>query len=132
MAGHKEVISETGKQMLMQVRAICEGYPEVIEHVDGFGHTSFRVKDKPFVIMGENEKGTILNIKTYPETQEILIQEERFFRPAYIGQHGWTGIYHSSELNWKEISALIDEAYRRTAPKRLIKILEPDMRQERE
>ncbi|WP_328087748.1 MmcQ/YjbR family DNA-binding protein [Fictibacillus sp. B-59209] len=124
MASHKEIVSETGKQMLQQVRGICIGFPEVKEHVDGFGHTSFRVKDKPFVIMGENEQGTSLAIKTLPETQEILLQEERFFRPAYIGQHGWTSIYHSGGVNWKEIHSLILEAYQRTAPKRLVKLLE--------
>ncbi|SFD39427.1 Predicted DNA-binding protein, MmcQ/YjbR family [Bacillus sp. OV194] len=124
MASHKEIVSETGKQMLQQVRGICIGFPEVTEHVDGFGHTSFRVKDKPFVIMGENEQGTSLAIKTLPETQEILLQEERFFRPAYIGQHGWTSIYHSGGMNWKEIHSLILEAYQRTAPKRLVKLLE--------
>ncbi|MDN4071922.1 MULTISPECIES: MmcQ/YjbR family DNA-binding protein [Fictibacillus] len=109
--------------MLQQVREICKGFPEVTEQIDGFGHTSFRVKDKPFVIMGENEQGTSLAMKTLPETQEILLQDERFFRPAYIGQHGWTSIYTSDRLNWNEIQSLILEAYCRTAPKRLVKML---------
>ncbi|MDN4526044.1 MmcQ/YjbR family DNA-binding protein [Fictibacillus fluitans] len=123
MSVHKKVVSESGLRMLKNVREICIVLPETLEHIDGFGHTSFRVRDKPFVIMGENEQGTSLAIKTLHETQEILLQEERFFRPAYIGQHGWTAIYHSEEFNWSEMKSLIFEAYCRTAPKRLINMV---------
>ncbi|KSU83031.1 Predicted DNA-binding protein, MmcQ/YjbR family [Fictibacillus enclensis] len=126
MSVHKKVQSESGLRMLENVREICTLFPETVEHIDGFGHTSFRVREKPFIIMGENEHGTSLAIKTLPETQEILLQEERFFRPAYIGHHGWTSIYNSEEINWEEIRGLIYEAYCRTAPKRLIKMIQED------
>lgn len=50
------------------IRSLCVTYPEVHEHIDGFEHTSFRVKDKPFVIIGE-ENNLSLSIKSYWSSQ---------------------------------------------------------------
>jgi predicted DNA-binding protein (MmcQ/YjbR family) len=115
--------SSSGVEFLERVREICMQYPEVTESVDKFGHTSFRVKDKPFVMMGENEsneEATSLSIKTLPTTQEILLQQEGYYKTPYIGQHGWTS-FRTRTLNWSEIEAMILEGYVRTAPKRLSK-----------
>lgn len=107
------------------VRRICEPFPEVTEAVDGFGHTSFRVKDKPFVMMGEGAAaGPGMSIKTDPFTQEELIAEGRFTRTPYIGQHGWVSIHEIEEGDWPEIEELIGDGYRRVAPARLVRRLD--------
>lgn len=105
------------------VRKICMRLPEVAEQVDSFGHISFRVKDKPFVMMGEKESGYSLSIKTLPTTQEILLQQDRFSKTPYIGQHGWVSLSQTEPIDWNEIEELIIEGYLRSAPKRLAKLV---------
>jgi hypothetical protein len=73
---HKQLQSQKSKEILSKVREIANGFPETVEQIDKFGHTSFRVKDKPFVILGENEEGILsIAMKTSKETQEFLLQE---------------------------------------------------------
>ncbi|WP_282173301.1 MmcQ/YjbR family DNA-binding protein [Cytobacillus firmus] len=122
---HKQLKSQKSIEILTKVREISIGFPEAAEHIDKFGHTSFRIKDKPFVILGENEEGIpSIAMKTSKETQEFLLQEgSRFFKTPYIGQHGWTSIQGDHALEWAEVEGLIKEAYLRTAPKSILKSL---------
>jgi predicted DNA-binding protein (MmcQ/YjbR family) len=73
------------------------------------------------VISGESEKGFSLSFKSDRETQEILLQKEHFFKTPYIGRHGWVSIQNPGEEDWDELTDLIQEAYLRAAPKRLVK-----------
>ncbi|NMH68896.1 MmcQ/YjbR family DNA-binding protein [Bacillus sp. RO3] len=104
-------------KLVDDIRSLCTTYPEVHEHIDGFGHTSFRVKDKPFVIIGE-ENNVSLSIKTLPTTQEILLEQPGYTKAPYIGRHGWV-LVDVQEAGWKAIEALIQEGYLRVAPKKL-------------
>ncbi|WP_240794312.1 MmcQ/YjbR family DNA-binding protein [Bacillus sp. BHET2] len=97
-----------------EIRRFSLSYPEVHEHIDGFGHISFRVKDKPFVIIGET-----LSIKTLPATQEILLEQSGYIKAPYIGRHGWV-LVEIEEVGWQTIEGLIREGYLIVAPKRLI------------
>ncbi|WP_261129890.1 MmcQ/YjbR family DNA-binding protein [Bacillus sp. Marseille-Q3570] len=108
----------TYNELYETIKAISTRFPQVEEHVDGFGHTSFRVKDKPFVILGEDKEHPSLSIKTLKSTQELLIQQPGYRKSAYIGQHGWT-TFPLEELDWDEVADYILEAYYRTAPKKL-------------
>lgn len=120
MIHNKNINSIQGNELLSKVREIAIQFPEVTEAVDKFGHTSFRVKDKPFIMMGENEEGASLAIKTLKTTQQLLLEQpERFFKTRYIGQHGWTSLFTNQDLNWEEIEGYIKEAYLQTAPKKL-------------
>lgn len=107
-----------GIQMLEKVRNACNPLPEVEELIDGHGHTTFKVRGKSFIMMGEYS-GPTVTFKSDLENQEILVQQERFFRPAYIGHRGWVSIRNPQ--NWMEMSGLLREAYLRAAPKRLVK-----------
>jgi hypothetical protein len=62
--------------------------------------------------------------------QETLVHNdpERYFVPPYVGQHGWIGLWLDVEVEWELVSDLIEESYRMTAPKRLIKLLSPNNR----
>jgi predicted DNA-binding protein (MmcQ/YjbR family) len=122
MIHNKSINSTQGNELLSKVREIANQFPEVSEAVDKFGHTSFRVKDKPFIMMGENNEGASLAIKTLKTTQRLLLeQQERFFKTPYIGQHGWTSLFTNRELNWEELEGYIKEGYLQTAPKKLSK-----------
>ncbi|MCM3115799.1 MmcQ/YjbR family DNA-binding protein [Neobacillus sp. MER 74] len=103
------------------VRKICLALPEAVEHIDGFGHNTFKVNGKSFVISGENENGFGLSFKSDRETQELLLQKEHYYKTPYIGQHGWVSIQNPVEEHWDELTDLIQEAYLRAAPKRLVK-----------
>ena len=107
--------------MLENVRKICLALPEASENIDGFGHNTFKINEKSFVISGESEKGFSISFKSDRETQEILLQKEYFFKTPYIGQHGWVSIQNPIEENWDELTDLIQEAYLRAAPKRIVK-----------
>jgi predicted DNA-binding protein (MmcQ/YjbR family) len=107
--------------MLGNVRNICLALPEAVEHIDGFGHNTFKIKGKSFVISGENEKGFDLSFKSNRETQELLLQKEYFFKTPYIGRHGWVSIQNPDGEVWDELTDFIQEAYLRAAPKRLVK-----------
>lgn len=110
--------TEEGLRMLEHVRRIVEPLPEVHELIDGHGHTTFKVKDKSFIMMGES-RGPVIHFKSDLENQEMLIQQERFFKPPYIGHHGWVSIRDPED--WDEMGLLLKEAYLRAAPKRLVK-----------
>lgn len=107
--------------MLEDVRKICLALPEAVEIIDGFGHNTFKIYGKSFVISGESENGFSLSFKSDRETQEFLLQKEYFYKTPYIGQHGWVSIQNPDGDVWAELSDLIQEAYLRAAPKRLVK-----------
>ncbi|MGE7768172.1 MmcQ/YjbR family DNA-binding protein [Peribacillus sp. NPDC096540] len=107
--------------MLENVRYICLALPEAVELIDGFGHNTFKINGKSFVISGESEKGFSLSLKSNRETQELLLQKENFFKTPYIGHHGWVSIQNPNRGDWDELIDLIQEAYLRAAPKRLVK-----------
>ncbi|MGG3467782.1 MmcQ/YjbR family DNA-binding protein [Neobacillus pocheonensis] len=107
--------------MLENLRNICLTLSEAVEIIDGFGHKTFKVNGKSFVISGEGEKGFSLSFKSDRETQELLLQKEHFFKTPYIGHHGWVSIQNPNQEDWNELTDLIQEAYLRAAPKRLVK-----------
>jgi predicted DNA-binding protein (MmcQ/YjbR family) len=108
--------------ILTAVRAICSSLPEVVEEVDGFGHTVFRVKDKSFVrIGGDTERGYSLSFKANRETQEFLIQQQPYWKTPYIGQHGWVSTWANEPDCWSELGPLLVEGYCLAAPKNLVK-----------
>lgn len=115
---HKLITSKKGKDLLARTRETCMKLPEVEEKIDKFGHTSFRVKDKPFVMLGESDGEPSISIKTLKTTQEMLLQQEGYTKTPYIGQHGWTS-FNTDSLDWNEIEDYILEGYLRTAPKNL-------------
>ena len=112
------------QKILNQLRRICAQLPEVVEERDGFGHFSFRVGKRSFVIVGAGEDGRgSMSIKADLYTQDRLIRGGGYERTPYIGQHGWVSIEAGSEPDWTEIEELVVDGYRRAAPKRLVKLL---------
>ncbi|RKN82148.1 MmcQ/YjbR family DNA-binding protein [Paenibacillus ginsengarvi] len=117
----RQLKSPNSINMLQNVRRICAGLPEAEELVDGFGHSVFKVRGKSFVMMGEVDNGDAnLSFKSDRENQEILTRQEGFYRTPYIGQHGWVSIKNPQQ--WDELGDLLQEAYLRAAPKRLVRL----------
>ncbi len=61
--------------MLENVRKICFSLPEVVEHIDGFGHITLQIRGKSFVKLTERAG---LSFKSDRENQEFLLQKEQF------------------------------------------------------
>ena len=112
-------------EAIERLRAICLSLPEVEEKPFG-GHTApaFRVRDKLFVMTSED--GTTMNCKGAPGVQQALIagEPDKFFVPKYTGKNGWIGVRLDVDHDWDEVAELVEEAWRRTAPKRVVAQLE--------
>lgn len=109
--------------MVERLAAVAAGLPEVVETRDGFGHTVFRVGKRSIAFVGVNDGRVWLSLNVDRETQRFLIARGGFDRMPYIGQHGWTTHAVTAETDWLHIAELIHEAYRRVAPKRLVREL---------
>ncbi|WP_372735912.1 MmcQ/YjbR family DNA-binding protein [Nocardioides sp.] len=55
-----------------------------------------------------------------PSEREALLDEERVFVPAYLGPSGWVGVDLPEDVDWAEVTELIDASYRLTAGARLV------------
>ena len=64
--------------------------------------------------------------KAPPGGQQVLVGSapDRFFVPPYVGCHGWAGMWLDVAVDWDEVAELVEESYRMTAPKRLIRLLD--------
>jgi hypothetical protein len=111
----------TTNKAIERLRKICLALPEVEEKPFG-GHTApaFRVRDKLFVMTSED--GTTMNLKGAPGVQQALLASDpdKFFVPKYTGKNGWIGARLDVDHDWDEIAELVEEAWRRTAPKRVV------------
>jgi hypothetical protein len=102
-----------------EARRLALSFPEAEER-ETWGHPTFRVRDKMFMTL-DNE-GTAATVKAPREAQAALVgsDPETFSVPAYVGQHGWVGVV-LERVDPEEFAELVDEAWRMTAPKRLVK-----------
>lgn len=116
-------LTKQGQDMLVNVRSIVRDLPEVTEQIDGFGYTTFRVRNKTFIMMGGTvEKGPTLSIKASKEEQEFLLgQQGPYWKTPYIGQHGWVSTSANTPGCWSDLEPLIVEGYCLAAPKRLVR-----------
>lgn len=51
-------------------------------------------------------------------------EPQRFFVPPYVGPSGWLGVRLDVDVDWDEITRIIEDAYRKVAPRRLVALLE--------
>ena len=94
-------------------------FPEA-EEVETWGEATFRVRGKIFCILGSD--GLRASVKATPEQQvELLALAPAVYSFApYVGRHGWVSIQVPA-ADAGEVAELLEEAWRLTAPKRLVK-----------
>lgn len=102
-----------------ELRRIVLGLPEVEER-ETWGHPTFRVRDKIFVMLSDD--GGSASVKATKDEQTALLAEdpEVFSFPAYVGRHGWVGV-DVARIDSDHLRELLTEAWRLTAPKRLVR-----------
>ena len=61
-----------------------------------------------------------------PGAQEALLGslDQSFFKPPYVGDRGWIGMYLDGDANWGQVAAIVEDAYRTAAPKKLLPVLD--------
>ena len=116
----------SGASPLTRLRALCLALPEAHE-VEAWGEPTFRVRNKLFAMFAaaENHHGAgrpAVLVKAAPGNQPFMVAHDpsRFFVPPYVGPSGWVGVYLDSAANWSELPELLADAWRLTAPKRLV------------
>jgi hypothetical protein len=102
-----------------ELRAIALSLPEAEER-ETWGSATFRVRDKIFVMMANDGSGA--SVKATKDEQTALLAEDprTFTFPAYVGRHGWVGV-DIRRIGPEHLRELVTEAWRMTAPKRLVR-----------
>ena len=110
---------------LPRLRRVCLSFPEVTERLS-HGEPTWFVRDKKtFVTYSDHHHDDRVAFWcAAPDgAQDALVRAapERFFVPKYVGGRGWLGVYLDvTAIDWDEIAALVEDAYRTIAPKTLI------------
>jgi hypothetical protein len=102
-----------------ELRRVVLSLPEAEER-ETWGHPTFRVRDKMFATLSDD--GQQATVKATWEEQAALVAAapETFGIPAYVGRHGWVGVQLAT-VDPVELAELLVEAWRHTAPQRLVK-----------
>ena len=101
-----------------ELRQVALSLPEAEER-ETWGHPTFRVRDKMFATLSDD--GQQAGVKTTKQEQSALIATapETFGIPDYVGRHGWVSVQLAT-ADPAELRELLVEAWRQTAPKRLV------------
>ena len=101
-----------------ELRQVVRSLPEAEER-ETWGHPTFRVRDRMFAAMSDD--GQEATVKATRQEQAALVSAapETFGIPAYVGRHGWVSIQLAT-VDPAELRELVVEAWRQTAPKRLV------------
>jgi hypothetical protein len=114
-----------------KVREICESMPGVDMKIS-HSRPAFFTKNI-FAIYGGVTKGDhhsgrydrSLLVLPSPEEAQALREDPRFFIPGYYGPFGWVGLdFTAAKPDWVEVRELIEESFRMTAPRSLVKQLD--------
>ena len=115
----------TSGAIVERVRGICLALPEATEKVS-HGAPAFFVR-KQFVMLwadGHHDHEFPHMWCAAPDgAQDEMVRSEpeRFFRPPYVGHRGWIGYrFDRGTVDWDEVTAICEDAYRTVAPKKLI------------
>lgn len=113
---------------LTRLRKLCLALPEAYEK-EAWGTPTFRVaKGKIFAMYasagphaGAGRQGVWINAA--PGNQELMLRADpkRYFFPPYVGKGGWIGVYLDAKTDWKGLRGLLEDGWRLSAPKALLK-----------
>jgi hypothetical protein len=110
---------------LAELREVCLALPESAE-VEAWGRPTFRAGKKIFAVFESNDDHPYAVIfKPDAEERRALIEDQRFYVPAYFGPGGWLALdFTVAPVEWDEVTELMDTSYRQVALKRMVKELD--------
>jgi hypothetical protein len=100
------------------VRRIALGLPDAEER-ETWETATFRVRNKIFVMFAEREREAWIKSTHDEQTALTAMDPDTFFVPPYVGPSGWVGV-RIRTVDPDELRELVTEAWRLTAPKRLV------------
>jgi hypothetical protein len=112
---------------LDRLRAICLALPEVTEKLN-HGMPSWVVRRRTVVQFYDGpQRGDDIIGMWAPAPPGVLeaqttLEPDRFYKPPYGGV-GWLGVRLDRDVDWAEVTAIVVEAYRLVASKRLVRRL---------
>ena len=100
------------------VRRFALTLPEAEER-ETWETATFRVRSKIFMMFSEQERHAWVK-STHDEQLALVASDpDTFFVPPYVGPSGWIGVV-IHDVDRGEMEELVTEAWRLTAPKRLL------------
>ena len=117
---------------ITRLRKLCLAFPEAHE-VEAWGEPTFRVRNRIFAMYasatthhGHGRPGVWCKATLFTQDEMIRAEPERYFRPPYVGPKGWVGVFLDGRPDWPALDAVLRDAWRLTAPKRLVPELDVD------
>ena len=114
---------------LTRLRKLCLTLPEAHEQL-AWSEPTFRVRNKLFAMYasadshhGAGRASVWINASKVNQLLLVQAQPARYFVPAYVGPKGWIGVWLDAAPDWADVRELLDDGYRRVAPKSLIALL---------
>jgi hypothetical protein len=101
-----------------QVRRLCLALPEVEER-ETWGDVTFRVRSKIFLIGSPEGEGVSLKASLDDQSGLVEMDPDTFSVAAYTGRYGWVRV-RLAGLSPQLAERLVTNAWKRTAPKRLV------------
>jgi len=120
MTGHAE-----REKVLAQLRDICLALPETSER-PSHGAPTFFIREKRsflMVLTNHHGDGRFAIWCAAPEGMQRMLVDadaERFFVPPYVGHRGWLGLRLDREIDWDELTGIVEDAYAEVAPPKLV------------
>lgn len=115
-----------------RVRSICLALPQVTEKLS-HGAPAFFAR-KQFLMLwprGHHDHRFPHLWCAAPEGAQaelVATEPDRFFRPPYVGGRGWIGVRLDGDVDWEELEAICEDAYRTVAPTALVAELDRSRR----
>ena len=128
---HSKMFAEDDPH-LARVRELAFALPEAAEKIS-HGRPCFFTK-KVFCYYGGSIKvdGEWIqhphSVMVLPDDDErhALLDHDRVYVPAYLGPYGWVGFDLDENSDWDEVTELLRDSYRLTAPKRCVAALDAE------
>lgn len=97
-------------EFLDRLRPICLGLAGTDETVT-FGNPTFRVRQRMFAVLEMYRGVMCLVVKVGKEAMGVFLEDPRFFKAPYLGQHGWVSLRLNDRQDWEEIGELVRGSY---------------------
>ena len=114
-----------------RLRKICLALPETWEKA-AWSEPTFRIVGGKIFAMhasagthhGTGRPAVWLHASKENQLLMIAHRPDRFFSPPYVGPSGWVGVWLDGDVDWPELSVLVEDAWRRVAPRKVLAVLD--------
>jgi hypothetical protein len=109
------------------VRRVALSLPEAHER-ETWGEATFRVRDKIFATLSERSGEASVKASLDEQAALVALDPESFSVASYVGRFGWVSIQLAT-VDPDDLTHLLIEAWRQTAPKSLVATYDAGMRE---